>query len=164
MRINPIECESKAAHLLVTNRLSKLYKKIDALPNHIVRYDGKDFSGNDIAVPCEAAIKHWWEEVDAEGNPTENYTEFSCPFGAVSDFLWVQEPWIAIEGRLYFEAELLSSSSMAQNDLLQIIEAIGWRSATTLEFLQARILLKITDLEVVNINDIWLWKLTVTRV
>jgi hypothetical protein len=53
---------------------------------------------------------------------------------------------------------------MAQNDLLQIIEAIGWRSASDLEFSQARILLKITDLEVVNINDIWLWKLTVTRV
>ena len=164
MRINPIECDSKAAHLLVTNRLSKLYKKIDSLPNHIVRYDGKDFSSSGLAIPCDSTTKHWWEEVDTEGNPTENYSEFTCPFGAVTDFLWVQEPWIAIDGLLYFKAEWLSPSTRVENDLLQIIEVIGWRAADTLKFSQARILLKIIDLEVVNINDIWLWKLIVTRV
>ena len=164
MRINPIECHSKVAHLLLTNRWSKLYKKIASLPNYIVRYDGKDFDSHGFAVPCESTTKHWWEEIDAEGRPTENYSEFTCPFGAVTDFLWVQEPWIAIDGQLSFAAEWLSPTTMVQNDLLQIIEAIGWRSASTLKLSQARMLLKIKGLEVININNIWLWELTVVRV
>lgn len=36
-------------------------------------------------------LYHWFEEIDADGNPNEMCTNIKCPYGQVGDVLWVKE-------------------------------------------------------------------------
>ncbi|WP_201593901.1 hypothetical protein [Psychrobacter fulvigenes] len=164
MRINPIVCDVQTSYLLHTKNLTQLYQKIDIFSNCPVRYDGKEFKEDDSITPCELSTKHWWEEIDEMGNPKENYIAFECPLGEVNDFLWLQESWLLIQNDLYFESDFLSSTAVKNKDLAQLIKVIGWQDATTLTLEHARLLLKINELEVIQINHIWLWSLKVTVV
>lgn len=164
MRLNPIICDVQTSHLLHTKNLTQLYQKIDLVPDCRVRYDGKEFENNGSCIPCELSNKHWWEEVDAKDEPKENYIEFICPLGAVNDFLWLQESWITIQDDLYFESDFLPLSDIKDKGLAQLIKIIGWQDANKLTFENARLLLKINELKVAKINNIWLWSLKVTVV
>lgn len=46
------------------------------------RYDGIDDEDPTI---------HWFEVLDENGNPTEDYQAVKCPYGKVGDVLWVRE-------------------------------------------------------------------------
>lgn len=164
MRINPIVCDAQTSHLLHTKKLTQLYQKIDIFSNCPMRYDGKEFKEDDSITPCETSIKHWWEQIDAMGNPQENYIAVECPLGAVNDFLWLQESWLLIQNDLYFESDFLSSTAIVNKDVAQLIKVIGWQDATKLSLENARLLLRINDLKVIHINDTWLWSLKVTVV
>lgn len=164
MRINPIICDVQTSQLLHTKKLTRLYQKIDSLPNCPVRYDGKEFKQDLSIMACELSDKHWWEEINNKDEPQENYIEFACPFGATNDLLWLQEPWITIQDDLYFEADFLPSATIKNKGLAQLIKTIGWHDASKLKFENARLCLKINELKVIEINSIWLWSLKVTVV
>jgi len=164
MRINPIVCDAQTSYLLHTKKLTQLYQKIDIFSNCPVRYDGKEFKEDDSNTPCELSNKHWWEGMDDVGNPLENYIEVECPLGAENDFLWLQESWMFIQDELYFESDFLSSKAIENEEVLQLAKVIGWQDATKLTLENARLLLKINELKVIQINDIWLWSLKVTVV
>ncbi len=164
MRINSIVCDVQTSHLLHTKKLTQLYQKIDLLPNCPVRYDGKEFKNDDSTKPCKLSNKHWWEEINTKDEPQENYIEFDCPLGAINDFLWLQEPWVIVQDELYFEADFLAPAVIKDNGIAQLIKTVGWQNANELILENARLLLKINELKVINVNDIWLWSLRVTTI
>lgn len=162
MRLNSIVCEAKTSQLLIRGNINKLYRLIEPIPNHPVRYDGKEFSASNMAIEMKTTTRHWWEEINQNAEPTENYIDFECPYGALGDLLWVKEPWASIDNDIYFKRDfLIKSSSIANNNLCQLIETIGWQTARSLDVSKAKIVLRITQIEVVNIEDNWLWALSI---
>ena len=164
MRLNPIICDTQTSHALQSEQLTHLYRRISAIPSYPIRYDGKEFSEFKGAEPCEKSDKHWWERLDKDGEPTEDYTDFDCPFGAVNDLLWVQEPWLKIDDTLLFSADFLTTKTIEKNNLRQLAMNVGWQDAQSLSLENARLLLKITELKVIEVNCIWLWFLQVVSI
>lgn len=162
MRLNSIICDAKTASLLARGKINQLYRLIEPIPNHPVRYDGREFSTANSSIEMETTTRHWWEEVDDNEEPTENYIGFDCPYGAAGDLLWVKEPWVNIDDEIFFERDLLlEDTSIDNNNLSQLIETIGWQTSGSLQFANARILLRVNRIIVLKVNDKWLWALSI---
>lgn len=91
--VNAVLAGDKTQHRVVIENT----ESTQCLFNGDWRYDGRDFLDNDGCIPDPKGA-HYIERLNRDGLPTEDYRCIGhCPFGAIGDRLWVQEPTLAIE-------------------------------------------------------------------
>ena len=128
------------------------------------RYDGRDFLDNDDCIPDPKGA-HYIERLNQDGLPTENYRCIGhCPFGAIGDRLWVQEPtlihcdwdWFYADNTLVECKEPFTSGDLHLPWDNEHQEYIGPVGAEHMPRWASRLLLEITDIRIEHVQDITL--------
>ena len=126
------------------------------------RYDGRDFLDNDGCIPDPKGA-HYIERLNQDGLPTEDYRCIGhCPFGAIGDRLWVQEPSLIHCDWDWFYADntlVECKEPFTPNDLHLPWddENQEYKGPIGGEFLPrwaSRLLLEITDIRIEGVKDI----------
>jgi len=126
------------------------------------RYDGRDFLNNDDCIPDPKGA-HYIERLNQDGLSTEDYRCIGhCPFGAIGDRLWVQEPslihcdwdWFYADNTLVKCKEPFTSGDLHLPWDNEHQEYIGPVGAEHMPRWASRLVLKITDIRIERILDI----------
>lgn len=94
----PIIFSGEMVKAILDGKKMMTRRVVKAQPDFNARYDGVDDDTN-----------HFWEVLDAQGEPTEKYIPIlKCPYGKVGDRLWVREAytvtgWNCDDGSVYIK-------------------------------------------------------------
>ena len=157
--VNAVLAGDKTQHRVVIENT----ESTQCLFNGDWRYDGRDFLDNDGCIPDPKGA-HYIERLNQDGLPTEDYRCIGyCPFGAIGDRLWVQEPTYTANSWDWFYSATDSlvecKSPYTPSDLHlpwddEHQEYTGSIGAEHMPRWASRLLLEITDIRIERVKDI----------
>lgn len=149
----PIIFSGEMVKAILDGKKTMTRRVVKTQPDFNARYDGVDDDTN-----------HFWEVLDAQGEPTEKYIPIlKCPYGKVGDRLWVRETWqeIGPDCLLTYKATYPSDLYAKRPELenvppLASLKDRGylWKSPMFMPRWASRILLEITDIRIERLQDI----------
>ncbi|MFP6813096.1 MAG: hypothetical protein VB956_07195 [Moraxella sp.] len=147
----PIIFSSEMVKAILDGKKTMTRRVVKTQPDFNARYDGVDDDTN-----------HFWEVLDAQGEPTEKYIPIlKCPYGKVGDRLWVRETHHVVGGTADYEIEEIKQGLQdIKNFVSYKADGYGnpcdggWTSPMFMPRWTSRILLEITDIRVERLNDI----------
>ena len=79
----PIIFSGEMVKAILDGKKTMTRRVVKTQPDFNARYDGVDDDTN-----------HFWEVLDAQGEPTEKYIPIlKCPYGKIGDRLWAREAY-----------------------------------------------------------------------